>query len=134
MLVVVHNYKTKTSSVVARMHLSEAASYIEEFLEEYIYMNQGNQQPIIYSRNPPPLKYGFYVKTYDSDTWKIREVVRSVGYLWNSYEIVDHIKIMLVRDLTATATQTPDELHVPMIFDSLGPVLAELLAAVEPIE
>lgn len=77
-----------------------AHDYCIEFIEKYIQDHQGKRAFEYIPERPMNLKYGFYVKPSNSILfkWTIVEILRTVGYLYNSHEEKKHLTISIAID------------------------------------
>ena len=105
-IVVLHDCTNKSHRVIGNFSSQYyAADFVEAYIHDYINQRQGAADvPHVVDGRPAGLKYGFYIKVYLDTTarWKVKEVVRSVGYLYNSYEVVNHFAITIADDTPIT--------------------------------
>jgi len=90
----------KFQKVIAKFaSVSDVTSYCEQYIKGYINERQGDQE-FKYSNENLPLKYGFFVKCSTSHIykWSVKEVQRTVGLMYNSYETVKHFTISVAEN------------------------------------
>lgn len=99
-VIVLSNHISKIERVIAHFtSFNEAHSYVEEFIESYIYEQQGNRAPVIFTPVDLNISYGYYAKCSKLHVfrWTVKEMRRALGYLYNSYELVKHFTISIAE-------------------------------------
>lgn len=96
-MIIITDHIARTQNMTAKFSsISEALAYCQEHIEEYIKSKQGHTD-FTYSTTDLALKYGMYVKLSRSHVykWTVKEIVRDVGILYNTYNTIKHYTISI---------------------------------------